>query len=155
MPDVDQKSIGILGKWNIFDSSVEVRLKSNIKIDIYLIDDKVILLSMYDIFGMTYAEAVDHFGEPVVITAARNLGTDFIPIGDLELLYISSMIPEIGIAYGFSSKDILMKSDEEIDPESKITYFNYYDPEFFKTLLDRGFFTGGNSWDFQYWRSND
>jgi hypothetical protein len=154
-PDVDQRSIRILGKWNIFDSYVVVRLKSKIKINIYLINDKVILISIYDNFGMTYAEAVDHFGEPDVITAARTLGSDFIPIGDLQLLYISSMIPEVGIAFGFSSKDILMKSDEQINLDSRITNFYYYDPESFKTLLDRGLFTDGNTWDFQYWRSND
>lgn len=155
MTEVKQKNIQTLGPWNGFDSTTTVQFGSKSEIEFYLIKDKVILIAIRGMYGMTYAEAVEYFGKPEVITAARTLGSDFIPIGDLELLYISSMIPEVGIAFGFSSRDILMESDEEINPNSIITDFNYYDPESFKTLLYQGLFTNGNTWDFQYWRSNN
>lgn len=155
MTEVKQKTIQTLGPWSGFDSRTIVQLGSKSEVEFYLIKDKVILIAIRGMYGMTYAEAVEHFGKPDVITAARTLGSDYLPIGDLELLYISSMIPEVGIAFGFSSKEILMKSDEEINPDSIITNFDYYDPESFKTLLDQGLFTNGNTWDFQYWRSNN
>jgi hypothetical protein len=154
MPDVNQRSIQILGPWNIFDSNIVVQLDSNIEVEFYLIKNQVILIAIHDKFDLTYSEAVKHFGDPDVITAARTLGPSRILIGDTPLLYISSMIPSIGIGFGFATTDISMKSDEEIKPDSKITDFDYYDPESFKTLLERGLFTMGNTWDYKYWRSN-
>jgi len=152
MPDINKKTVHVLGSWNNFDSVVEATLISKPIINFYIQDGKVVLIFISGKLGLTYFEAMEHFGDPDVITAARTLGPSRILIGDSPLLYISAMIPEIGIGFGFDTRDILMKSDEEIKPDSKITEFYYYDPEYFETLLDRGLFTMGN--DYKYWRSS-
>jgi hypothetical protein len=154
MPDVNQKTIQTLGPWNIFGIRTIIQLDSRAEVEFYSINDIVTLIAIRDEFGLTYSKAIDHFGDPDVITAARTLGPSRFLLGDSPVLYVSAMIPEIGIGFGFDTRDISMKSDEEIKPDSKITNFKYYNPDYFETLLDRGLFTMGNTWDFEYWRSN-
>lgn len=153
MPDVKNKEILLSGPNAIFDNVVRVSLRYDLKVELYILNEKVTLIIIDGKSRINYSEATSIFGMPDVIIATSTLGPSRFLFGDSPILYISSLNPSKGTGFGFSTLNRSMKSYEEIDPNTMITNFFYYDPSMYERLINNASFSMGNN-DYKIWLPN-
>jgi len=140
-PMVDPKTISSHGEqWKGFNDIVYFHLKSGEEVRVYLLEDKVSMISFYDNLRLSFGQTIDQFGEPKKIIVFNMYGPAFL-FGEALHTIVHAIEPEKGISYEGDFTGISIEKPFKISPSTKIDEFEFFDPDSYLQLLEQGMFS--------------
>lgn len=137
-PVIKPDSIEVRGsQWKIFSDIIRFQLISNGEVEIYTIDDIVILLNFYGELRITFGEAMDKIGEPKDLLVFQSFGPGFL-FGEAMHTIVLVYNFEKGISYGYDAYYLKQDWRDEIKPEIKLRFVDYFSPDYYQQLLEAG-----------------
>lgn len=142
--DIEQRSIQIDNQpWSIFDNHIffsmrqgwSLSQKPKIRADIYVVNKVVIDLIICGELNTSMGDIVSYVGEPESIVSGNNLG------GSRTVILL---IPQKGVSYIYDTNKLSDNRRYDISPDIEIDCLDLFDPAFYTTLLDNGFFSSGH-----------
>lgn len=124
--------------WNIFDYILHLNLLSGDEVEIYTIDGVVTRISIDNQKGISsISYMIDLFGEPKYVARSTVLGPGSLLFAPSSAYHDWFFIiyPEKGVVFGLDT----YYEGKEINPKTKITSLQYFDPKKFDLLLGKGF----------------
>jgi hypothetical protein len=101
--------------------------KSSLSGSVLMMDDLVVLIDFGTKLDLTLEEAIERFGAPQSILAFHS-----------NLMWVTLVDPQKGIAFGYSSAGQPDWVYSEIRPEVEIGEVMFFDPEHYQQILDSG-----------------
>jgi hypothetical protein len=143
-PIVESDTVFVHGtSWKIFNESIEFSLTSNEQVEIYLVDDIVVLINLLNIRGITFQEAINILGEPEKILSTSSTGPGFL-FGDAIHINIYALSPDDGIGIYYDANEVPFFWRSEVNPRIEIASLDFFDPESFEDLANAGMFSMGH-----------
>ena len=102
--------------------------KSGLRGSVFMMDDVVSLIDFGTKLDLTLEQAIERFGTPQSILAFHS-----------NLMWITFVDPQKGIAFGYSSAGHPDWVYSEIRPEVEISEVMFFDPKQYQQILDSGF----------------
>ena len=138
---IESGSVEDMGAENIFDDSVVFGLRSDSTVWVYLIDDKVMLMTFDVNLGITFDEAIQKFGTPENFTHERVICKNSVfPLGESRCIMVRTINQEKGIYFD----GLIPLSDHiELTSDVQVDYVGFFDPNAFDKLLEASEFLFG------------
>jgi hypothetical protein len=148
LPMVDVSSIWVKGgPWKEFNDTVGFSLTTGEEFWIYLLDDKVSLVSIHPIdsggdLGFTFGDAVERFSEPESLIIVGFGGPGILWFTANHTVFYA-ITPEKGINFGYDVYYTPKRWRDEINPEIPISMVDFFDPDSYQVLLEARMFSMG------------
>lgn len=140
--DTNQNSISISDPWNIFSGLVYFQLKPGKVVRIFSINDTVALITFESIEGeVTFNDFISAIGTPTYVYHTMVLGPGFplLPASDADHPWLYAIYPSRGVSFGSDMYNVWLGPTYSFRESSKITEIQYFDPEEYDLLLEKGF----------------
>lgn len=124
---------------SIIDSYISFNLSNGIKVEMYAVNDIVILIAFYDDNGITtFGKCISEFGPPEIAGQSYywSYGLPILPTQAKHILFVA-LSPQKGIAYTYDTYTYL-GTKQNVSPESIISEIDYFDSKYYDDLLQDG-----------------
>lgn len=126
------------GAWNIYSDIVYFNLSSSEKVEIYLVDDVVAVISFSNPNGLIRLdECIKQFGDPEYATRTSLLSRD-VPFfwGETYHSWFFAITPLKGVLYGYDTYGFWSKKRGSIIPDAMVTDISFFDTKLYEKLLN-------------------
>jgi len=144
IPTINSKSIVVVPRQGIYTSRVVLEALSGEKIEVGLIDEKVVVILFSGKLNLSFGEAIDKYGEPEDMLVFGSIGRGFL-WGDAIHTFVHAISPSKGIMFGYDASEAGWRWQSEIGSGVKLDRVYYFDPKNFDRLADAGLFSLGNA----------
>ena len=133
----------------IFDNLVFFSLPLEVKAIAFILKNKVVMILFSEKLGITIGQVVEKVGQPEYIITYPAFQPSF--FGDSKDILVTIIFPSQGIAIEYNAGRMNRALRSEINPERRVEWILYFDPDKLQAILEDGMFTP-HSLDLTAWQ---